>query len=173
MALESPQLPTLVIGSADVIRLKREMEALDDYLHQAGLRTGGEEAVKLPKTSRVMDEFAAANKLNLLLPEARRESLEFFDFVSSKAPVVHMSFAVEPSSAFRQKLIVWWRGNVHPFVLLDVGLQPNIAIGSVVRTPNKQYDFSLRSHFKNKRAKLIELLKANPKAEPKVEKAAV
>jgi hypothetical protein len=147
------------------------MEALDDYLHQAGLRQGGE-AVKLPKTSRVMDEFAAANKLNLLLPEARRESLEFFDFVSSKAPVVHMSFAVEPSSAFRQKLIVWWRGNVHPFVLLDVGLQPDIAIGSVVRTPNKQYDFSLRNHFKNKRAKLIELLAAQPQAEPKIEKAA-
>jgi hypothetical protein len=152
-------LPTLVIGRADALRLQRELEALNDYLYQAGLRAGGEQA-KLPKTSRVLDEFTTTNKLNMLLPESRKASLEFMDIIVDKAPVVHMSFAVEPSSAFRQKLIVWWRQNVHGYVLMDVGLQPNIAIGTVVRTANKQYDFSLRKHFADNKDVLVKLLQA-------------
>ena len=157
-------LPSLVIGRADAMRLQREVEALNDYLYQAGLRAGGGETPKLPKTSRVLDEFMAVNKLNLLLPDVRKKAMEFLDVIVDKAPVVHMSFAVEPSSAFRQKLIVWWRENIHGYVLMDVGLQPDIAIGSIVRTPNKQYDFSLRKHFMGKKDVLIKLLEAGKPA---------
>ncbi len=153
-------LPSLVIGRADALRLQRELEALNDFLYQAGLRAGGEQTAKLPKTSRVLDEFAAINKLNLVMPESRKSSLEFMEIIVTKAPVVHMSFAVEPSSAFRQKLIVWWRQNIHGYVLMDVGLQPNIAIGTVVRTSNKQYDFSLRKHFTDNKDVLVKLLQA-------------
>lgn len=158
MAPKTLGLSSLAVSMSDVGRLKREVEALDDYLHQASLRQAGEEVVKLPKTSRVMDEFAAANSLNLLLPEARRQALDFLFLVQAKAPVIHMSFAVEPSSAFLQKLTLWWRQNVDKNVLLEVGLQPNIAIGCIVRTPNRQYDFSLRQRFADNRDKLIEQL---------------
>jgi hypothetical protein len=164
MAHEQLALPSLVIGRADALRLQREMEALNDFLYQAGLRAGGEQTAKLPKTSRVLDEFVAINKLNMLLPESRKQALEFMDIIVEKAPVVHMSFAVEPSSAFRQKLVVWWRQNIHGYVLMDVGLQPNIAIGAVVRTANKQYDFSLRKHFSDHKDVLVKLLQAGKTA---------
>lgn len=157
-------LSSLVIGTSDVVRLKREVEALDDYLHQASLRKAGDEIVKLPKTSRVMDEFAATNSLNLLQPESRKQALDFLHLAHTKAPVVHMSFAAEPSAAFMQKLALWWRQNIDLNILLEVGLQPNIAIGCIVRTSNKQYDFSLRQHFIANRDKLIEQLKVGNKA---------
>jgi hypothetical protein len=157
-------LPSLVISPGDVLRLKRELEALNDYLYQANLRQGGEAQVKLPKTSRPMDEFAAANKLNLLEDETRAAAMRTLDAIYARAPVVHMSFAVEPSSAFRQKLVIWWRQHIHPAVLLEVGLQPTIAIGTVLRTPSKQYDFSLRERFKAKKSVLMELIEAGKSA---------
>jgi len=39
-----------------------------------------------------------------------------------------------------------------------VGLQPTIAAGIVLRTPNHQFDFSLRQHLYKNRAKLREAL---------------
>jgi F0F1-type ATP synthase delta subunit len=71
-----------------------------------------------------------------------------------------MSFSADPSPQFTQKLAAWLRQEIHPFVLLQVGLQPNIGAGCVVRTTNKYFDFSLRERFKSKRPLLMEKLKS-------------
>ena len=72
--------------------------------------------------------------------------------------MIHISFAADPSAAFTDKIVAWFRENIHPFVLIQVGLQPTIAAGCVVRTANHSFDFSLRQHFTKQRQLLIDKL---------------
>jgi hypothetical protein len=153
-------LPIQASGRADVGRLLREVEQLDNFLKQATIREPGT-SMKLPKTSRLLDEFVSSNKLNLLHEVDRGRVLNFLIMVKAKAPVLHMSFSVDPAPSFVQKLMTWLRAEVHPLVLLQVGLQPNIGAGCVVRGTNKYFDFSLREHFKKQRPLLIEKIQGD------------
>lgn len=159
-------LPSSVVSRIDVGRLQREVEALDEFLTQMKLRTGGK-AVKMPRTTRFLDETTEVNKINLLLKEDRRRLLAFLTAVKVKAPVMHMSFSSDPSPLFMQKLITWLRGEIHPLVLIQIGLQPNVGAGAVVRTTNAFFDFSLRHRFSEKRADLIKMISAQPVKEAK------
>lgn len=155
-------LPSIISTPSDVRRLRRELEELDEFLYQAGLRQGGK-AVKLPATSRLLDELAAIEKTNLLHKTERDRLMKYLGLLLEKAPVLHMSFASEPSPAFVAKLITWLRQNIHPQVLLRIGLQPSVAAGCILRTANKQYDFSLRQALEGKKDVLIaELRKETP-----------
>lgn len=151
-------LPPLVAGVADVMRLKRELEALQEYLHQAALRHTPEAELKLPKTSRVLDELIKANNLNLLSREQYENTMATLTDIEMTAPRVHMAFNTDPSSAFATRIVEWLRANIHPGVLVQIGLQPTLAAGCVVRTTNKQLDLSLKQHFKDARPLLIQKL---------------
>lgn len=153
-------LPSLVVGAVDVMRLRREFDSLNDHMDQIALRKSGEESPKLPKTSRMLDEFASLNKLNLLQSSDRQASDKFLGELIEHAPTIHISFAVDPSAAFVSKIIIWLRQNIDPQLLLSVGLQPTIAAGCVVRTTNHYYDLSLRRHFSAKRQLLIDKLES-------------
>jgi F0F1-type ATP synthase delta subunit len=164
MALEHVQasakamvLPALVFGQIEVHRLQRELEALDEYVAQSSIRTPGQQP-KLPVTSRLLDALAAENNVNLLVDKQRTQLAAFLQLVIAEAPVLHISFAADPSPAFMVKIVTWFRERVHTHALIHVGLQPNIAAGCVVRTPNRLFDFSLASHFSQKRDLLIQLL---------------
>jgi hypothetical protein len=140
------QLPVGVVGPGDVRQLRRNLEDLEDTLQQMRLRTKSPVA-KMPRASRLLEEFAATNRLNLLLPDDRQRTAAFLDGTIAHAPVLHMSFAAEASRAFTTELVLWLRKNIHPNVLLTIGLEPTLAAGCMLRTPNKQYDFSLRARF--------------------------
>lgn len=150
-------LPSLVVGPPDVVRLRRELEALDDFLREAALRKGGT-SVELPKLSRMLSTVCEHNKLNLLHEDHRAALKDGLDDMIAHAPVVHVSFAADPSSAFTAKVVSWFRENIDPALLLQIGLQPTIAAGCVVRTPNHYYDFSLRQFFAQQKPLLIEKL---------------
>lgn len=147
-------LTPLISSPSDLKRTRRELEALDDFMHQAGLRQGGK-TVKLPTMSRVLTELATENDLNLLKQTDRDRLKKFLTLLIQKAPVLHMSFASEPSGPFMNKLIMWLRGNIHPQVVVSIGLQPSIAAGCVVRTSNRQFDFSLRQSLDNQTGAFI------------------
>jgi hypothetical protein len=160
------ELPVTVAGPADVGRLVNEIETIDDTLLQLGIRSGGT-STKLQKTSRLMDQTVHANKLNLLKQPDRTALREFLDDVKKRSPVVHISFSADPGPDFLDKLMTWLRREIHPSVLLTIGLQPNIGAGCIVRTTNKQFDFSLRQDFAGKRALLLEKIAApQPGPEP-------
>ena len=150
-------LPDSVTGLTDVTRLQREADTLDEYLRQAGLRKGGD-ANKLPKIPIMLDDIATVNHLNLLHQADRQKLAQFLKMLQSSAPVVHMSFASEPSTEFTTKIITWLRQNIHPLLLVQVGLQPSIAAGCTLRTTNKVFDFSLRQHFLRNRQLLVDAL---------------
>jgi hypothetical protein len=158
-AATGQMLPVLIFGIVEVRRLKREIEALDEYMRQTGLREPGKQPA-LPRVSRLLDALAADNSRSLLQETARKELYDFLSSVETDAPSVHISFASDPSSAFTAKVVTWLRTNIHPAVLVQTGLQPTMAAGCVLRTPNHSFDFSLRSRFDKRRDLLLNALDA-------------
>ena len=153
------KLPVLVFGVVEVRRLRRELEMLDEFMRQAAVREPGKQ-IALPRMSRLLEALATDNSRNLLQPADRQEIYQFLNTIEKTAPSIHISFASDPSAAFVAKLVTWLRSNIHPQTLLQIGLQPTIAAGCIVRTPNKSFDLSLRQNLTNQRAKLIEALDA-------------
>jgi hypothetical protein len=146
-------LPVEIVSKSDMVRLKHELTDLDEVLHQSGLRKGGE-ATSLPKIHPLVEEFASATGSNLLHKEDRLKLLKLVDSIMASAPVIHISFATTPSPAFLNKLVKWFRTEINATTLLQIGLQPSIAAGCIVRTPNKQFDLSLRKFLINKQSLL-------------------
>jgi hypothetical protein len=154
-AEEHLKLPINVVSRTDVGRLVREVSELDEFLKQSKIREPGTQP-KLPKTSRMLDEFLSLNQLNALHEDDRHRLYMFLQTIKERAPVLHMSFAADPSPRFQQRLMTWLRINVDSMVLVQFGLQPNIGAGLVMRTTNKYFDLSLREFFKSKRNLLVE-----------------
>lgn len=154
---EQMKLPTSIVSTGDARRLRRDLASLEDTLQAIRLRTNAPVA-KLPRLSRMLEEFASTNRLNLLMPDDRHHAEVFMEYVIKKAPVMHISFASEATRKFTTELIVWLRTNYDSEMLMEVGLEPNIAAGCVVRTTNKMFDFSLITHLQEKRSLLMEKL---------------
>lgn len=144
-------LPTSIVSPTDVSRLLREIEALDSYFQQTEIRSSGEQQAAAPRLSKLMDNLTNDNRLNVLHSEHRVFLQKSLELLHESAPVVHMSFSVDPPGSYTQKIVGWMRSNIHSTVLITVGLQPNIGAGCVVRTTNQIFDFSLREYFHEKR----------------------
>jgi hypothetical protein len=163
MAPEQPKgpqlrLPTLVFGVVEVRRLQRELEAVDAYFEQNKLRPAGQQSTGL-KISRLLDTMTHENNINLQHAAQRAILATFLKQVLQSAPVVHISFAADPSATFTAKIVEWLRANVHALALLQLGLQPSIAAGCIVRTPNHVFDFSLRHRFNAQHAVLMQTIR--------------
>ncbi len=153
------QIPVRLVTTVDMSRTLRELKKLDDWLHQSELRTPGK-PVKPPKTSASLEEIASLNKVSLLDAKHREQLIAVMSALNDHAPRIHMSVATEPSPKFLEEVIVWLRANINPVLLMEVGLQPNLAAGCSVRTSNKLFDMSLRNRFTESRSKLVESIKA-------------
>lgn len=158
-------LPIMVVGPIEIGRLVREMGDIDEALLQLGIREGGQRT-KMPQTSRLMDELIQHNKLNLLHDDDRKALTDYLVTLRQKAPVIHMSFSADPSAAFLEKLMSWLRREIHPDVLLTIGLQPNLGAGATMRTTNKYFDLSLRRDLAKKGDLLKDILRPAVKEAP-------
>lgn len=152
-------LPLNVVGRKDINRLLRELRAIDEFMKASALRQSGRQP-KLPKTSRLLDELLEQNAMNGLVDGDRQELERFLEKLARAAPVIHISFSVDPSPAFTRKILSWFRQEVHPATLLDIGLQPSLGAGCSVRTTNKYFDLSLRARLSGKRDILLKRLEA-------------
>lgn len=150
-------IPTNIVSPTDIARLAREIESLDNFFREQAIRAGGA-PTSMPRVSKLMDQLAADNQLNLLNETDRGELGSLLSGLHKQAPVMHISFSVDPPGPYIQKIVDWLRRNIDPHVLVTVGLQPNIGAGCVVRTTNKLFDFSLREFFYNQRDFFIEKL---------------
>ncbi len=164
MAAKSWILPAGITTPADLGRVIRELEQTTQFMQQAGLRKGGE-AVSLPKPSRLMNELCQANNINLLHEAESQQLTEAAAALKQQAPVLQISFSADPSALFLQKLVTWLRQKIHPYMLLRIGLQPNIGAGCIVRTTNRYFDFSLRHLLEQQHHLLSEKLTAMPAEE--------
>jgi F0F1-type ATP synthase delta subunit len=145
-------LPTQLTGRTDINRLLRELETLDETLI-------GQEAKEAPKITSLLDQTAAANGYKLLEQTHRHHIAEQLTKIRDHAPLLHISFAAEPSAKVTETVLAWLRANIHRYALLQIGLQPAIAAGCVLRTPNKIFDMSLGASLQKQTPYLLELLK--------------
>lgn len=156
-------LPLGVVTRSDISKSLRELQTIDDYFHQAAIR--GSQGDAVPTLSRALDAVAQANKLNMIHADHRSALKGFLTKLKAQSPVVHLSFPSEASDPFIAKILEWFRTEVHPHIVLHVGLMPELAAGCQVRTTNKLFDFSLRKRFEQSKQKLMESLEALDKAE--------
>lgn len=151
------KLTSALISQTDVARLMRELNGLNDFFTDAQARAAGT-AIRLPKITRLMDQMARENKINLLKDDERARFMDWLREVHDHAPSLHISFAVEPSPRALETILIWMRQNIHPMTLLQVGLQPSIAAGCMLRSTNKVFDMSLRANLQKQAGYLTQLI---------------
>lgn len=152
------KLPLSVISAGDLARLIRELSNLDEYFISSAARKAGE-TNQPPRLTRPLDQIARENQINLLDDGHRKALVAQLDKIKTSAPPLHISFAAEPPPKTLEQVLSWLRENIHPYALVQVGLQPSIAAGCILRTPNKVFDMSLRKHLEAQRPYLGELIK--------------
>ncbi|MBW3569285.1 hypothetical protein KY385_04110 [Candidatus Parcubacteria bacterium] len=140
------KLSDRVVGTTDLRRILHELETIDDFLYQANLRPPGT-SLPPPKTTKLLADLFEHNGAQILDRRSRENMLTVLKKLAAKAPVMHISFAVEANPVFIEKIVAWARKNINPYVLLDVGLQPSVIVGCNLRTTNKVFDMSLRNRF--------------------------
>lgn len=148
-------LPVAVATPSDIGRMLRELETVDSLLLQQSL--GGKVAAA-PKLSSLLEKTVAANKLDITDANNRKRLQAFLALVRKSAPVLHMSFSADPTVPFMEQLLAYLRREIHPLILVSVGLQPNLGAGCVVRSTNKYFDMSLRKNFENSKTILVDKL---------------
>jgi hypothetical protein len=154
-AAEVISLPNSLISRVDAMRLGRELETIGNAIDQKTHQHSKAEPTRL---SQILEELSSRNHLDLQDSQDRDRLATFLKDLKKDAPTIHMSFAAEPPSAFIAKIIAWLRNEVHPLMLLDIGLQPTIAAGCIIRTSSKYFDCSVRQHLLENKPKLLELL---------------
>lgn len=149
-------LPDTITSPTEVARLLREVEQLADFMGQARIRRSDE--ARLPAPTRLLSEICEQNNLNLLQEHDREQLAKALGVLKGSAPLLHMSFATDPSPQFMKRLVAWLRQEIHPYVLVQIGLQPTLGAGCTLRTSNKYFDFSLRQRLRERRDVLSEKL---------------
>ena len=147
----SSALPLSIIQPLDLGHLLRELKDTDDKINQDSIRTKGETAKKDIedfKLSPRLSEIVTQSKLDIYNKKVRTQLIEYLEHIKSHAPVIHISFASEPSGKFLTKITDWLRKEIDPNVLVVVGLDPSIGAGSIVRTANHVFDLSLSTRLK-------------------------
>lgn len=150
-----PQLYSLV----EIHRVQRELEAIEEALRQQQTRASlaGTPLADM-QPSELLQDLAAQNHYAITDAANRQQLISNLSAVAEKAPVIHVGLAADPPTSFVVAITHWLRANVHPLVLVRIGLQPSIAAGCIIRTTNKVFDMSLRHRFEQNTDKLIQAL---------------
>lgn len=152
------KLPAKIVSRGDLNRILRELNRLNDYL--VGARFKNEDpSVVSQNISPLLGELAALNNYDLMDESRRKELYSQLEVLSAHGPGLHISFTAAPSPGSLEKVIVWLRSNIHPQILLSVGLQPNIAAGCILRTPNRVIDMGLKQTLMKQQPLLLEMIK--------------
>lgn len=157
-------LPPSLVGRVDVARLLREVEAVDSELESQKVRAqeaGKEPTYHLPSVSQALNDFVELNELELTKEKERDIVKKQLQYLKDKAPVMHLTFPAavdDPESLGR--LVAWVRDNIHAQALVSIGMQPSLVGGVYIRTPNKVFDFSLKSALAGKRDLIVKELGA-------------
>lgn len=150
-------IPLSLAGRVDINRLLREIGQLDEFFLNASARKSGMPNTP-PRITRLLGGLAQDNRLNLLQEKDRQFIKAELQRMLKEAPNLHISFAAEPSPRALERILSWLRENIHPETMVVVGLQPGIAAGMVLRTPNRIFDLSMQAHLKKQEPYLIKLI---------------
>jgi F0F1-type ATP synthase delta subunit len=149
------KLPLSLATKQDVALIHRELSDYIDAAVQIKIRKQKPDGSAL---SPALKDVVVLNQIDINNPQSAQQLLVALNELPKKSQVFHMSFATNPTPDVTQKLIEWFRKEINPRIILSVGVQPTIAAGVILKTQNRQYDFSLRKHLELNRSKLVEVL---------------
>lgn len=150
------KIPATITNRSDISRL---LSGLDNYandLQRQKVLNHDDSAIKIGKS---LQELAEINNLELTDMAVVEKISQQLKLIYESSPLIHMSFSANPSDRFIEKIIVWLRKEIDPYVLLTIGLQPKIGAGFTMRTTNRYFDFSLGKNFNQKEQLLIDLMR--------------
>lgn len=151
MATSSAELvlPRIIVSRSDISRLLRELESLEENQRQQDLKVKSSSRAKKVGfyVTAYLRQVAEGLSVDLDKSTERQKLADYLAATKEQAPQVHMDFAAEPSASLLETIADWLRVNVDSRTLLQTGVRPAIIAGCTLRTSNKFYDFSLRSHF--------------------------
>lgn len=149
--------PSNLITRSDVSRLVRELEHLADVLQ--GQRVRGETETKLPPLSQSTTDFLELNEVKITNEKSLETVRQKINTIEDRLPAVHMTFASEIDSESLQQLVTWLRTEIHPQVLINTSIQPNLIGGVYLRTPDHVHDFSIKTLLMGQRQLIVKQLK--------------
>jgi len=156
------KLPGSVATKHQFVRFLAEFEALDAGLTNQEIRAStGVEGGSGPTENPHITQFLEENNIAVTDSTGRSHVLEALRSLRKTAPVVHLTFAAEADPASLAEIADWFRKNMNPHTLIEVGLQPSLVAGTYIRSQNKVYDYSLRSRIIGKRDSLVDALRTD------------
>jgi len=155
-------LPPSVVSKTDVSRMVTDAERVDSEMTTAAVRAEANAHVQTPtpQMSQQLADFLALNELSFGNDIQRGELIKQLRAMKDKAPIVHMTFAVEADRESLSQLAQWLRASVHPQAVIAVGLQPGLIAGVYLRSTNHVYDMSLKAKLDAGHGILVKELEA-------------
>lgn len=142
------RLPDGVLRRVDIARLVREAENIENSTVAAAVRTRVTKVQKRRSPlSDQLAEFLEVNSLEVSTSRQRSKLVTELRKLKDTAPVVHLTFASVADIESIKKVVAWLRTQVHPQIVVDVGLQPDLIGGVYVRTTNRVHDLSIRARL--------------------------
>ena len=153
------KLPNTIGGKRDLILATRQVEQiLNDRLQDEVREKFGAQKVGTKAGQQMLNELLEVNKLkddtNTL-----KKLVQQLEGIKQHAPQIRVSYSQEPDQDLYKKTVAWFRKEIHPGVLVQVGVQPTIGAGFVLQTPARRYDFSLKTKILSSTPKFLEIMK--------------
>lgn len=149
-------LPADVHSPDQVSELIMELRSYIDGLRDAALRNRAQASGKpsdAPGVSAMLKKVFE-NAIDTMTPE---EMLHELEELLLRAPVAHLMLAATPAEQLTRQLVVWFRIEIHPQLLLTLSTRRDIGGGGVLRVGSSIYDFSFRRRILDNKKRLTEL----------------
>lgn len=154
------RLPNTIGGKRDLILAMREIEQIlsDEIQNDVRSKYGAEQHKQSHAGRHMVDELLKENNLNHEIATLRQVLKSMEDF-KNHSPQIRLAFSQEPDPDMYRKVVEWFRREIHPGVLVQIGVQPSIGGGFTMQTPVRRYDFSFKTKILNSTDKFLEVMK--------------
>lgn len=166
------KLPDSIGGKRDLILAMRQVEQiLNDRLQDEVRERFGAKRVGTKAGQRAYEDLLEVNKLKDDT-ETLKKLMQALEGLKQHSPKIRIAFAQEPDQDLYKQIVAWFRHEINPGLLVQVGVQPNIGGGFVLRTNARRYDMSLKTKILNSTPKFLEILNRTKYAQAVMEDAA-
>lgn len=171
------KLPNSIGGKRDLILATRQVEQiLSDRLQDEVRERFGAKKVGTNAGQQMLSELLELNGLKDDT-QSLKTLLQQMEGIRQHASQVRIAFAQEPDQDLYKRVVKWFRDQIDPGALVQIGVQPAIGAGFILQTPARRYDFSLKTKILGSTPKFLEVLKRSadkeaPQATPVAAQAA-
>ena len=163
------KLPHSIGGKRDLILATRQVEQiLNDRLQDEVRERFGAKKVGTNAGERMLGELLETNKMKDDTATLKK-LLQQMEGIRQHAPQVRIAFSQEPDQDLYKRVVAWFRTEIDPGALVQIGVQPNIGGGFILTTPMRRYDFSLKTKVLSSTPKFIEILNRSKPVQPAAE----